>query len=109
MADKYCIVPKEYVCRSLVECGNLDFCDAGCPNYYRCQNKSCVAISTLCNGILNDGCEEDKEWTNGPGFKCIREGRVCSLPQQLVMDGIKDCDQGHDLCYEMDELPLNKR
>jgi len=97
------------VCRNLVSCDNIDFCDAGCSNYYRCKNKTCVPISTLCNGILDDGCEEDKEWTSGPGFKCVREGKICSIPQQLVMDGIQDCDDGQDFCYNLNDNQMNKR
>jgi len=108
-ANETCIVPRDYVCRNLVTCNNIDYCDAGCSNYYRCKNSTCVPISTLCNGILNDGCEEDKEWVSGPGFKCVREGKVCSIPQQLVMDGMQDCDEGQDFCYELNDKQMNKR
>ena len=55
-----------------------------------------------------DGCEEDQEWTNGPGFKCVREGRLCFLPQQLAADDVQDCDGGQDLCYSLDGQVENK-
>ena len=108
-SNKTCIVPREYVCRNLVECDNIGLCDAGCSGYYRCSNGTCVAISTVCNGILNDGCKEDKEWISGPGFKCVREGKVCFIPQQLVMDGIQDCDGGQDFCFSLNEMQIDKR
>ena len=97
------------VCKKIVECSNVDLCDAGCLDHYRCKNGSCADISTLCNGELRDGCEEDREWISGPGFKCVREGKRCYLPQQLIMDGLQDCDDGQDLCFEFNDQLLNER
>ena len=108
-ANKTCIVSRELVCENLIKCDNVDHCDVGCSDYYRCNNGSCVnIISTVCNGNFY-GCEEDKQWISGPGFKCFREGNECNLPQQFVMDGIQDCDDGQDLCFEMDVRLLNRR
>ena len=100
---------RESVCNHTVSCTNIDLCDAGCTAYYRCKNGSCVPTSSVCNGVVDDGCQEDSEWTSGPGFKCIREGKTCFLPQQLVKDGVQDCDDGQDFCFELNEQQINKR
>ena len=108
-SNRICAVSRSDVCSNLVECIGVDYCNAGCNNYYRCKNGSCVPTSSICNGILHDGCDEDTEWTTGPGFKCSREGNTCFLPQQLVVDGIQDCDQADDLCFVIDSEHVGKR
>ena len=106
--NKTCLLNRTYICDNLIQCRNVDFCDVSCVNYYRCRNNTCVPMTSLCNGISTDGCEEDQEWTNGPGFKCLREGSLCFLPQQLLTDQVQDCDNGQDLCYVNNEL-VNKK
>lgn len=60
-----------------------------------------MSRDTLCDGNSCNGCpKEDHGWTNGIGFKCHRLGVDCILPQQLLWDGVADCDGGLDLCYE---------
>ena len=81
----------------------FDRCDLNCPSFYQCADKRCVSRETLCNGETNDGCLEDDEWGNGIGFKCIRYGNVCHLPQQLLYDDIQDCDDGEDLCFSLNQ------
>ena len=53
----------------------------------------------MCDGNFDEDCPEDDEWSIGTGFKCIRNGKICKLPQQLVYDAVQDCDKGEDLCF----------
>ena len=74
-------------------------CSLGCLNYFRCKNGKCVSRDNVCDGNLNKDCQEDDEFPDGPGFKCVRNGRICRLPQQLLFDAVEDCDKGEDLCF----------
>ena len=49
-------------------------------------------------------CPEDTERQRGIGFKCIRNGKLCLLPQVLLTDDISDCDNGDDLCFRQRDL-----
>lgn len=62
-----------------------------------------MSRDTICDGNTCDGCAEDHGWTTGVGFKCLRDDRNCILPQQLVWDGIPDCDGGADLCFSPEQ------
>ena len=59
----------------------------------------CRHRDTVCDDIVESGCPEDDEWSAGPGFKCLRNGKTCRLPQQLLYDNVKDCELGEDLCF----------
>ena len=54
---------------------------------------------TVCDGSYRPTCPEDHEWQTGIGFKCMRNGEMCNLPQQLLYDEIQECDDGADLCF----------
>ena len=58
----------------------------------------CRRRDTICDGVRSPSCLEDDEWTTGTGFKCIRNGRICRLPQQLLYDDFHDCEKGEDVC-----------
>jgi len=76
-------------------------CDAGCASHYRCQNGQCMKRSTICDkSVCRSSCTEDDGWKIGTGFKCTRNGQTCRLPQQLLWDNVKDCDDGSDICYQ---------
>jgi len=72
-----------------------------CPSHYKCRDGNCAKRTTVCDGNACDGCAEDDEWKAGNGFKCIRDGSTCRLPQQLLWDNVQDCDDGSDLCYNV--------
>ncbi|XP_076812331.1 uncharacterized protein LOC143459189 isoform X2 [Clavelina lepadiformis] len=97
--NRTCAINRSYVCNQTIACHTGALCDANCPTHYRCQNHDCVERATLCDGNSCKGCPEDDEWTSGAGFKCIRQGKLCRLPQQLLWDGVQECDEGTDLCY----------
>lgn len=81
-------------------CDGITPCDVNCPSYYRCLNTSqCFPRLSICDGNSCNGCAEDHDWGKGTGFFCIRNGKDCILPQQLLLDDIKDCDSGEDLCF----------
>ena len=95
-----CEIKQKKICEGLVQCSGLDECDIGCPSAYRCKGTGkCVSRDTVCNGEISNGCPEDEEWENGIGFKCLRNGKICLLPQQLLYDDIQDCDYGEDMCF----------
>jgi len=94
-----CLVHRAYLCNGTINCANTSFCDIGCPDYYTCRDGSCVHRTTVCDGNACRGCAEDDEWKTGIGFKCIRNGQTCRLPQQLLWDNVQDCDDGSDICY----------
>ncbi|XP_076799429.1 uncharacterized protein LOC143444168 isoform X2 [Clavelina lepadiformis] len=95
-----CAAKKETYCKALLSCHDVDPCDVGCATHYRCQgDASCRPRSTICDGNSCNGCDEDTEWTSGVGFKCVRNGKPCLIPQQLLHDNVKDCDNGEDLCF----------
>ena len=96
---KVCDVSKASVCNKTIHCYGLDTCDVGCPSVYRCSSNKCVNRDILCDGKKERGCDDDSEWESGIGFKCIRNGKLCRLPQQLVYDDVQDCDGGEDLCF----------
>lgn len=54
----------------------------------------------MCDLETCNDCPGKDTWNNGHGFKCVRNGRQCNLPQMLLHDGVKDCDDGSDLCYD---------
>ncbi|XP_076814045.1 uncharacterized protein LOC143460429 [Clavelina lepadiformis] len=112
LRKRTCTIRKSYLCNGVVKCHNATPCDVNCPSYYRCENNNCVERTTLCNGDEWDGCQEDDNWSSGAGFKCIRQGSVCRLPQQLLQDEVQDCDQGDDLCFTFfsnsDEIRFNR-
>ena len=60
---------------------------------------SCRPRDSVCDGIISTGCPEDDEWSTGAGFKCLRNGRTCKLPQQLIYDNVEDCERGDDICF----------
>ena len=95
-----CELEEEMLCEGRVTCTGVDACHLGCPGWYQCKDSNkCVSRSTICDGLISTGCPEDDEWKTGIGFKCIRNGRVCRLPQQLLYDDITDCDNGEDICF----------
>ena len=94
-----CLVDRQAVCLGDITCRDIDFCNIGCPNFYRCRNNECTPRSTVCDGNPCSGCDEDDGWTSGVGFQCFRNGERCKIPQQLLWDEVQDCDQGEDLCY----------
>ena len=84
----------------------LSPCVVGCGTHYLCRNQTrCVARITICDGKDVMGCAEEDEYDGGPGFQCIRNG-YCRIPQQLLWDGIRDCDQGEDLCFSNSALSI---
>nr|XP_018670728.1 low-density lipoprotein receptor-related protein 2-like [Ciona intestinalis] len=94
-----CALDRGYICNGTITCGDVTPCDVACDSHYRCQHTSqCVDRSTICDGNSCNGCVEDIGWMGGVGFKCIRQGALCTLPQQLLWDNVKDCDDGEDLC-----------
>ena len=97
-----------YICNGSVTCQGIEPCNVGCLEYYKCQNGSCVLRSTLFDGDSCNGCSEDDGWKTGIGFKCVRNGEYCRIPQQLLWDQICDCDQGEDLCYDNHNLSINE-
>ena len=99
MFNRVCTASIEAVCTFTVMCPGLDLCNLGCTSVYRCENNDCVRRETVCDGFVTLGCAEDDEWQAGIGFKCVRNGRTCHLPQQLLYDDIKDCDNGEDFCF----------
>ncbi|XP_039247954.2 uncharacterized protein LOC120325854 isoform X1 [Styela clava] len=103
-----CILHRELICSEEVKCHDLSPCDLHCDSHYTCQSGKCVLRSTVCDGSLCSGCEEDHEWNNGHGFKCPRNGIKCILPQQLLHDNISDCDGGNDLCFKVDTDTMNR-
>ena len=96
----------EDICNSAVLCAGLHQCDVNCPSVYQCSDERCVRRETICSGEIYDGCPEDDEWGTGIGFKCIRNGNVCLLPQQLLYDDIQDCDGKEDLCFSQNQKDL---
>ena len=60
----------------------------------------CCARHTVCDDVINSECTGDDEWSTGAGFKCVRNGKVCRLPQQLLYDNVQDCESGEDLCFD---------
>ena len=101
LKKRVCTASIESVCTSIVTCEGLDLCHLGCTSVYRCANNDCVSRETLCDGFATSGCAEDDEWQAGIGFKCVRNGRTCHLPQQLLYDDVKDCDNGEDICFDL--------
>ena len=75
---------------------------------YRCDSGTCVDRDSICDGIFDRLCPEDSERQRGIGFKCIRNGKMCVLPQRLLLDDISDCDNGEDLCFHQDHDRLLK-
>jgi len=99
--DRPCLVHRDYVCNETIHCINMTMCDAGCASHYRCQNGQCMKRSTICDkSVCASSCPEDDGWETGIGFKCTRNGQTCRLPQQLLWDNVKDCDDGSDICYQ---------
>ncbi len=91
-------------CRNIGSPCRLEQCAA---SYYTCADGvTCVSRATLCDGDLCNGCGGDggseEEWSSGPGFKCVRNGRVCRLPQSLLYDRVQDCDNEDDFCFIQD-------
>ncbi|XP_076814785.1 uncharacterized protein LOC143460965 isoform X1 [Clavelina lepadiformis] len=90
-------------------CSNDDnytslYCDMNCSNYYRCKDgKTCVKRSSVCDFNICNGCSEDMEHRSGVGFKCLKNGRHCVLPQALLYDDVPDCDNEEDLCLRKGE------
>ncbi|CAK8675570.1 unnamed protein product [Clavelina lepadiformis] len=107
--NRTCAINRSYVCDQSITCHTGALCDANCPTHFRCQNHDCVERATLCDGNSCKGCPEDDEWTSGAGFKCIRQGKLCRLPQQLLWDGVQDCDRGNDLCYQASQSNIDGR
>ena len=66
---------------------------------FRCAPDKCVHRDLACDGKVEPGCDDDDPWETGPGFKCVRNGKVCKLPQVMLHDSIQDCDAGEDLCF----------
>ena len=89
----------QLICSGIIKCHGLDLCSLGCVNYFRCKSNKCVNRERVCNGKHEEDCPEDDDWSVGPGFKCIRNGEICKLPQQLLFDEVQDCDKGEDLCF----------
>ena len=92
-----CLIDIGYFCNKTIDCNNIEPCDVGCPDDFKCQDGDCRRRSEICNGY--DVCDRDDGWKTGIGFQCIRKGKFCRLPQPLLWDQIQDCDQGEDLCY----------
>ena len=96
----------QLICSGIIKCHGLDLCSLGCVNYFRCKSNRCVSRERVCDGKHGkhcpkhgEHCPEDDGWNVGPGFKCIRNGKICKLPQQLLFDEEQDCDKGEDLCF----------
>ena len=71
------------------------------------SRRACQKRDTLCDDNAMNGCEEeDDEWSTGTGFKCMRNGKICKIPQQLLYDGVRDCEQGEDICFDDTNLHL---
>ena len=108
IANRTCLIDINYICNKTIQCettdseGNISIlnpCDVGCATHYRCRNNQCHLRSTICDGSLN-GCRDDEdEFEGGTGFKCIRKGKRCRIPQQMLWDDVADCDREADLCY----------
>ena len=103
-----CLINYNYICNRSASCVEIDPCHVGCPDYYQCQNGDCVLRTTVCDGDSCDGCLEDDEWETAIGFQCVRNGKLCRLPQQLLYDGIQDCDQKEDLCYTLPKATIRE-
>ena len=102
-----CQFMKEEVCRSdsPIECNPpLDLCALECPDTFRCSNGACHRRSIICDGRIERSCDDDIEHYSGIGFKCERGGTVCIIPQSFVYDQIRDCDDGEDICFEVERL-----
>ena len=68
---------------------------------FRCAVNKCISRSLVCDGRTEVACDDDDKWATGTGFKCVRNGKQCKLPQVLLYDDIKDCDGGEDICFSM--------
>ena len=97
--SKMCRVDLQSVCNGTVVCPGLDFCDIGCPNVFRCAAEKCVSRDLVCDGRSEPGCDDDDKWATGVGFKCVRNGKMCKLPQALLYDEVQDCDAREDFCF----------
>ena len=105
--NKACFIHRMYVCSDSITCHNVNYCDAGCPKFYKCRGGSCELRETVFDEIGCNGCHEDDGWPNGVGFPCHKSGRVVRLPQQLLWDTVRDCPSGVDLCYSSGEVSGN--
>ena len=99
-----CRTTKESLCsaNSTMQCNPaLDMCTFGCPGMHRCTNGYCIPKSNLCDGKLDEECDDDTEWLTGIGFSCVRNRNRCIIPQRLLYDDISDCDKGEDICFDL--------
>ena len=106
--NRSCLVTPRQLCGGELACAGVTPCElAVCATtHYTCDDGvTCRRRSTLCDGDSCNDCGSNSaaEWQNGAGFKCVRNGRVCVLPQSLLGDAVQDCDNGDDFCYETDE------
>ena len=95
----------DHICNGIVTCKNISPCQTSqcASKFYLCDDGvTCLPRSTLCDEDACNDCHEDAEWVNGPGFKCVRNGRTCILPQSLLFDDVQDCDNGDDFCFIVD-------
>ncbi|XP_039257513.2 uncharacterized protein LOC120334123 isoform X1 [Styela clava] len=98
--DGFCVVSRDQICDGIVSCSNLSPCDLKCKSHYKCTDGSCYLRTSVCDSNPCTACPEDHEWSNGIGFKCVRNGATCMLPQQLLHDDVEDCDGGVDICFK---------
>lgn len=96
-----CNMTRADVCDQSVDCTGLSPCDMKCSSTYKCKSGACVGRDSVCDGVFDNMCPEDDEWQSGVGFKCVRKGKICKLPQQLLRDDVADCDNGEDLCSSL--------
>ena len=68
----------------------------------------CYQRDTVCDGSVATGCLQDDEWNTGIGFKCVKNGKKCRIPQQLLYDDIEDCQKGEDVCFDYHHGLKNK-
>ena len=106
--QNHCLMIHKCICNGSILCDDIDLCDVGCRDYYRCRNNSCIKRSTVCDGDRLNGCPEDDGWQTGIGFQCVRDENFCRIPQQLLLDDVQDCDQGEDLCFDWPEQGTNR-
>nr|XP_026691396.1 low-density lipoprotein receptor-related protein-like isoform X1 [Ciona intestinalis] len=105
--NKTCILDKEYICNATIHCLNASPCDLNCSGYFLCSdNVTCSLREHVCDGSSCNGCPEETEWDTGRGFKCLRNAKKCILPQVLLKDEIKDCDNGEDMCFTNRSPPI---
>ena len=106
--NRTCVLPSsDFVCNGSITCLNTNPCEIGCDSHYQCAKTSfCVARSTVCDRDACNGSPNNNEWEHGIGFKCVRNARNCILPQELLHDQVKDCDNGEDFCFRKEGYAL---